>query len=58
VGLILLAQLGADARLTDIVWRIAFLGLGIGFAMPLPWRRPPWGSCRIDSGGVGSGASA
>ena len=55
VGLILLAQLGGDARLIDIIWRIAFLGLGIGFAMPT-LAAAAMGSVPDDSGGVGSGA--
>jgi EmrB/QacA subfamily drug resistance transporter len=34
VGLILLAQLGGGATLWDVMWRVAFLGLGMGLAMP------------------------
>ena len=34
VGLILLAQLGGDTTLVDVMWRVVFLGLGMGLAMP------------------------
>jgi len=34
VGLILLAQLGGDTTLWDVMWRAAFMGLGMGLAMP------------------------
>jgi len=34
VGLILLAQLGGTTSLWDVMWRIAFLGVGMGLAMP------------------------
>jgi len=34
IGLILLAQLGGNATLWDIMWRVAFMGLGMGLAMP------------------------
>lgn len=34
VGLILLAQLGGDTTLRDVMWRVAFMGLGMGLAMP------------------------
>lgn len=34
VGLALLAQLGGVATLGDVVWRAAFIGLGMGLAMP------------------------
>jgi EmrB/QacA subfamily drug resistance transporter len=34
VGLILLAQLGGGTTLLDVMWRVAFLGVGMGLAMP------------------------
>jgi MFS family permease len=34
VGLFLLAQLGGDTTLGDVMWRVVFLGLGMGLAMP------------------------
>ena len=34
VGLILLAQLGGDTTLPDVMWRVVFLGIGMGLAMP------------------------
>jgi EmrB/QacA subfamily drug resistance transporter len=34
VGLALLAQLGGDAQLWDVMWRAAFIGVGMGLAMP------------------------
>jgi EmrB/QacA subfamily drug resistance transporter len=34
VGLALLAQLGGDTTLTDVLWRAAFIGVGMGLAMP------------------------
>ena len=34
VGLILLAQLGGSTTLWDVMWRVAFMGLGMGLAMP------------------------
>ena len=34
VGLILLAQLGGNTTLWDVMWRVAFLGVGMGLAMP------------------------
>ncbi len=34
VGLVLLAQLGGDTTLGDVMWRTVFLGLGMGLAMP------------------------
>jgi EmrB/QacA subfamily drug resistance transporter len=34
VGLVLLAQLGGDTTLWDVMWRIAFLGVAMGLAMP------------------------
>jgi EmrB/QacA subfamily drug resistance transporter len=34
VGLVLMAQLGGDTDLIDVTWRVAFLGLGMGLAMP------------------------
>jgi hypothetical protein len=33
-GLILLAQLGGGAVLWDVMWRAAFIGLGVGLTMP------------------------
>ncbi len=34
VGLVLLAQLGGGTTLVDVVWRAAFIGVGMGLAMP------------------------
>jgi EmrB/QacA subfamily drug resistance transporter len=34
VGLFLLARLGGEASLGDVMWRAAFIGLGMGLAMP------------------------
>jgi len=34
VGLFLLARLGGEASLADVMWRAAFIGLGMGLAMP------------------------
>ncbi len=34
IGLALLAQLGGDAQLWDVMWRAGFIGLGMGLAMP------------------------
>jgi EmrB/QacA subfamily drug resistance transporter len=34
VGLILLAQLGGGTTLWDVMWRVVFLGVGMGLAMP------------------------
>jgi hypothetical protein len=34
VGLVLLAQLGGDTTLWDVMWRVVFLGVGMGLAMP------------------------
>jgi EmrB/QacA subfamily drug resistance transporter len=33
-GLVLLAQLNGSATVVQIMWRIAFIGVGMGFAMP------------------------
>ncbi len=33
-GLILLAQLGGDTTPWDVMWRVAFMGVGMGLAMP------------------------
>ena len=34
IGLVLLARLDGSATLAQIMWRIAFIGVGMGFAMP------------------------
>jgi EmrB/QacA subfamily drug resistance transporter len=34
LGLILLAQLGGGTTLWDVTWRVVFLGVGMGLAMP------------------------
>jgi EmrB/QacA subfamily drug resistance transporter len=34
VGLFFLARLGGEASLADVMWRAAFIGLGMGLAMP------------------------
>ena len=34
VGLVLLAQLGAEASLQDVAWRLVIMGFGMGLSMP------------------------
>jgi EmrB/QacA subfamily drug resistance transporter len=55
VGLILLAQLGGDTSLFDVMWRAAFIGAGMGFAMPT-LSAASMASLPAQVRGVGSGA--
>ena len=55
VGLVLLAQLGGSTKLLDVLWRVAFVGAGIGFAMPT-LSAAAMGSLPPQVRGVGSGA--
>jgi hypothetical protein len=54
VSLVLLAQLGPDASLGDIAWRILIMGAGFSFAMP-SLTAAGMGSLPDISRGVGSG---
>ena len=54
VSLVLLAQLGADATLLDVAWRIVITGAGFAFAMPA-LTAAGMGSLPDRSRGVGSG---
>jgi len=55
VGLILLAQLNGTSSLLDVMWRVVFLGIGIGFAMP-SMSSASVSSLPPQSRGVGSGS--
>jgi len=55
VSLVLLAQLGGDTTLWDVVWRMAFLGVGMGLAMPT-LSAASMASLPPEVRGVGSGA--
>jgi EmrB/QacA subfamily drug resistance transporter len=55
IGLILLAQLGAEASLTSIAWRLVIMGAGMGLAMPT-LASAAMGSLPPQFGGVGAGA--
>jgi len=55
VGLILLAQLGGSATLWDVMWRIAFMGAGMGLAMPT-LSAASMASLPAEVRGVGSGS--
>ena len=55
VGLILLAQLGGSATLRDVMWRVAFMGVGMGLAMPT-LSAASMASLPPEVRGVGSGA--
>jgi MFS family permease len=55
VGLFLLAQLGGEASLADVIWRAAFIGLGMGLAMPT-LSAASMASLPPQVRGVGSGA--
>jgi hypothetical protein len=54
VGLVLLAQLGADSTIGDIAWRIVIVGAGFTFTMPA-LTAAGMGSLPDRSRGVGSG---
>jgi EmrB/QacA subfamily drug resistance transporter len=55
LGLVLLAQLGGNTKLVDVLWRVAFVGAGMGFAMPT-LSAAAMGSLPPHVRGVGSGA--
>ena len=55
VGLILLAQLGGDTTLVDVMWRVVFLGVGMGLAMPT-LSAASMASLPTEVRGVGSGS--
>lgn len=55
LGLVLLAQLGGSTKLIDVLWRVVFVGAGIGFAMPT-LSAAAMGSLPPQVRGVGSGA--
>jgi len=55
VGLILLAQLGGDTTLWDVMWRVAFMGVGMGLAMPT-LSAASMASLPAEVRGVGSGS--
>jgi EmrB/QacA subfamily drug resistance transporter len=54
-GLVLLAQLDGSARLVDVLWRVIFIGAGMGFTMPT-LSAAAMGSLPPQVRGVGSGA--
>ena len=54
-GLFLLSRLGGEASLADVMWRAAFLGLGMGLAMPT-LSAASMASLPAHVRGVGSGA--
>ena len=55
IGLVLLAQLNGSATVGQIMWRIAFVGLGMGFAMPT-LSAASMASLPAEVRGVGSGS--
>ena len=55
IGLVLLAQLNASTTVVDIMWRIAFIGVGMGFAMPT-LSAASMASLPAEVRGVGSGS--
>ena len=55
VGLVLLAQLGGDTQLVDVLWRALFVGAGIGFSMPT-LSAAAMGSLPPQVRGVGAGS--
>ena len=55
LGLILLAQLGGNATLWDVMWRVAFMGVGMGLAMPT-LSAASMASLPAEVRGVGSGS--
>jgi EmrB/QacA subfamily drug resistance transporter len=55
VGLALLAQLGGGTTLWDVMWRVAFLGIGMGLAMPT-LSAASMASLPTEVRGVGSGS--
>ncbi len=55
VGLVLLAQMDASTTLPDAMWRVVFLGAGMGFAMPT-LSAASVSSLPMQSRGVGSGS--
>ncbi len=55
VGLLLLAQMNASTTLSDAMWRVVFLGVGMGFMMPTI-SAAAVSSLPPQSRGVGSGS--
>jgi len=55
IGMILLAQLGAQASLWDLAWRLVIMGVGMGLSMP-SLAAAAMGSLPPEFGGVGAGA--
>ena len=55
VGLVLLAQLGGATTLWDVMWRVLFLGVGMGLAMPT-LSAASMASLPAEVRGVGSGS--
>jgi EmrB/QacA subfamily drug resistance transporter len=55
VGLVLLAQVDAATTLSDVMWRVVFLGAGMGLTMPTI-SAASVGSLPPQSRGVGSGS--
>ena len=55
IGLVLLAQLGAEASLRDVAWRLVIMGFGMGLSMP-SLAAAAMGSLPPQFGGVGAGA--
>ena len=55
VGMVLLAQLGADASLASVAWRLVIMGVGMGLSMP-SLAAAAMGSLPPEYGGVGAGA--
>jgi hypothetical protein len=54
-GLVLLARLDCTAHLVDVLWRVVFIGAGMGFSMPT-LSAAAMGSLPPQVRGVGSGA--
>ena len=55
IGLVLLAQLGAEASLPSVAWRLVIMGFGMGLSMP-SLAAAAMGSLPPQFGGVGAGA--
>jgi EmrB/QacA subfamily drug resistance transporter len=55
VGLLLLSQMNATTTLSDVMWRVIFLGVGMGFTMPTI-SAASVSSLPPESRGVGSGS--
>jgi EmrB/QacA subfamily drug resistance transporter len=55
VGLLMLTQLGAEASLSSVAWRLVIMGFGMGLSMP-SLAAAAMGSLPPQFGGVGAGA--